>query len=130
MTTDVNGNITLGTPYARRTPWYTQTDFNVAHEVKTGDHETIKFEATALNVLNQRRVTAYWAGMDSMAVNAPLSPGGYNLYSGAPLYGALEGGYDPQSLINADGVVKNSQYGQPYLYQQPRSIRIALRFTF
>ena len=130
MTTDVNGNITLGTPYARRTPWYTQTDFNVAHEVKTGDHETIKFEATALNELNQRRVTAYWAGMDSMAVNAPLSPGGYNLYSGAPLYGALEGGYDPQSLINADGVVKNSQYGQPYLYQQPRSIRIALRFTF
>lgn len=130
MTTDASGNITLGTPYARRTPWYTQTDFNVSHEVKTGDHQAVKFEATALNVLNQRRVTAYWAGMDSMAVSKSLNPGGYNLYSGAAAYAAVESAYDPQTLINADGVVKNSQYGQPYLYQQPRSIRFGLRFTF
>jgi hypothetical protein len=132
MTTDSSGNITLGTPAARRTPWFTQTDFNLGDEIKTGDHQAIRFEATALNLLNQRAVTAYWAGMDSMNFSTPISPGGSNLYAGAPLYQAVEGGYDPTSLINIPGagVVKNSQYGQPYLYQISRSIRFGLRYTF
>ena len=34
MSTDANGDITVGTPYDRRTPWYTQTDFNLSHAIK------------------------------------------------------------------------------------------------
>lgn len=130
MTTDSAGNITLGTPYARSTPWFTQTDFNVGHEIKTGDHEAIKFEATALNVLNQRNITAYWASIDSMNFDTPLLPGGQTLSGGAALYEATETRYNVQSLINANGVVPNSQYGQPYLYQAARQIRLGARFTF
>jgi hypothetical protein len=130
VTTDAAGNITLGTPRARRTPWFTQTDFNVGHLVKIGDHQSVKFAASAINVLNQRAVTAYWAAIDSMNFSAALQPGGNNLYTGAGLYQATETGYDPQALINVDGVVKHSQYGQPYLYQLARNVRFEVHYSF
>jgi hypothetical protein len=135
VTTDSKGNITLGAPYARRGPWYSQSDFNLAHSIKTGDHESIKFEATALNLWNQRAVTSLWGSIDSMNTSASLNPGGNSLGSGAALYQAAETGYatgvqDLSNQMNADGVVANSQYGQPYLYQNARSIRLALRYTF
>jgi hypothetical protein len=130
LATDSQGNITIGPPSTRRTPWFTQTDLSATHEIKVGDHQSIQFEANASNVLNQRATTAYWGAIDSMTYSVPLSPGGYNLYSGAPLYQALESGYDPQALINVNGVVKNSQYGLPYLHQLGRTIRLGGRFTF
>jgi len=135
MTTDSLGNITLGSPYTRRTPWYTQSDLNAAHQIKTGDHQSISFEATALNVFNQRAVTAYFASMNSWNFVTPLYPGNANLASGAALYQELEGGYNVQTWINGNngavpGVIKNSQYGQPYLYQLARNIHFALRYTF
>jgi hypothetical protein len=73
--------------------------------------------------------------MDSLNFNTALYPGSANLYSGAPLYQELESGYNPQTWINGGGVpanrvFKNSQYGQPYLYQLARSIRLQLRYTF
>jgi hypothetical protein len=124
------GAITLGTPYARRTPWYVQSDINAAQQFKVGDHQAISIEATALNAFNQRAVTAYWAGMDSLNFATPIYPGGQNLYTGAALYQAAEGGYNVQSLMSSDGVIAHSQYGQPYLTQQGRSIRLGVRFTF
>jgi hypothetical protein len=135
MTTNSNGNITLGIPYARRTPWFIQSDLSASHEVKLGDQKTIAFEATASNLFNERSVTAYWGAMDSLNFNTALYPGSANLYSGAPLYQELESGYNPQTWINGGGVpanrvFKNSQYGQPYLYQLARSIRLQLRYTF
>jgi len=30
----VTGAVTLGTPYNRRTPWFTQTDFHLSHSIK------------------------------------------------------------------------------------------------
>jgi hypothetical protein len=100
-----------------------------------GDHKTIAFEATASNLFNQRSVTAYWGAMDSLNFNTALYPGSADLYSGAALYQELETGYNPQTWINGNGgqvprVYKNSQYGQPYLYQLARSIRLQLRYTF
>ena len=141
MSTDAIGNITLGTPYNKRTPWFTQSDVNVGHEVKVGEHQAIAFEATALNALNQRAVTAFYAGFNSLNFATPLYPGvdgsgnPINLASGALLYQTLESPYDVQKWINGnDGqvprVYKNSQYNQPYLYQNGRSIRLGIRYTF
>ena len=140
MTTDANGNITLGTPYSRRTPWFTQSDFSVAHKIKVGEHKAIAFEASAHNVLNQRAVTAFYEGMNSQNFASALAPGLVNgtpvsLASGAALYQILEGGYNPQQWINGNGgavsrVVKSSWYGQPFLFQLGRSIRFTLRYTF
>ena len=70
-----SGAITLGTPYARRTPWYIQSDLNAKHDIKVGDHENISFEATASNALNQHAVVAYWQGMNSLYYATPLYPG-------------------------------------------------------
>jgi hypothetical protein len=141
MTTDGSGNITLGTPYERRTPWFTQSDFNIAHQIKTGEHQAIAFEASALNVLNQRSVTAYYGGMNSTNFSTPLYPGidpggnPVNLASGAALYQILESGYNVQQWINGNAgavpkVIQSSWSGKPYLYQLGRSIRFTLRYTF
>ena len=70
------------------------------------------------------------ASIDSMNFDTPLLPGGQTLYRGAALYEATETRYNVQLLINANGVVPNSQYGQPYLYQAARQIRLGARFTF
>ncbi|MGB8261670.1 MAG: TonB-dependent receptor [Terracidiphilus sp.] len=130
MTTDANGNITLGTPYARRTPWFIQTDLNASHQVKVGDHQTLTIEATALNALNQHSVAAYLESMDSWNFPAGLLPGGVSIYNGAATYAALEGVYDVASLLNANGVVKNSQYGKPSIFQGARSLRLGVHFNF
>jgi hypothetical protein len=141
MSTDSNGNITLSNPYTKRTPWYTQSDLNLSHQIKTGDHQSITFEATALNALNQRSVTSYNMSLNTWAFRKPLYPGldsaGHrvNFGDGAELYQILEGGYDPSLWINGNGgqvpsVVADSQYKQPYLFQNGRSLRLAVRFTF
>ncbi len=146
-TTDAAGNITLGTPYDRRTPWFTQSDINVGHRIKVGEGKAIAFEASAFNVLNQRATTAYYGGMNSVNFATPLIPGGVGLGAGAAVYQTLEGGYDPKAWINGvpgspagcttacttpaiPGVIKNSWYGQPFLFQNARSIRFSLRYTF
>jgi hypothetical protein len=141
MSTDANGNITLSSPRTRRTPMYTQADLNASHQIKVGDHQAITIEATALNALNQRSVTAYNMAMNSWAFGTPLYPGldssgnPVNFGDGAELYRILEGGYNVTQWINGaagsgTNVIKNSQYGQPYLYQNARNIRLAVRFTF
>ncbi len=141
MSTDATGNITLSNPYTRRTPWFVQSDLNASHQVKVGDHQTIAFEATALNAMNQRSVTAYNMAMNSWAFGTPLYPGldsngnPVNFGDGAELYQILEGGYNVSQWINGaagagTNVIKNSQYKQPYLYQNGRSLRLAVRFTF
>ena len=136
MTTDSSGNITLGTPHDRRTPWYTQTDLNVGHQIKVGEGKAIAFEASAFNLLNQRAVTAYYGGMNSVNFQTPLVPGpGVSIFGGASAYQALESGYNPQTWINGNAgavspVIKSSWYGQPFLFQNARSIRFTLRYTF
>src|SRR6202034_3575590 len=132
MTTNpTTGAITLGTPSARRTPWYIQSDLSAKHDIKVGDHEAISFEATATNALNQHVVTAYWQSMDSMNFNTPLYPGvvpanataatgpcygaasatnpapaaagqAVNLACGALVYQELESGYNVQQWINGN----------------------------
>lgn len=141
-TADGSGNITVGAPYSRRTPWYMQSDFNIAHEVKVGEHQSLGFSSTFTNLFNQRAITAYYGGMNSTNFTTPLYPGldpatggPINLASGAALYQTLEGGYNPQTWINGNGglvpqVVKSSEYGQPFLYQLSRNIRLGVHYTF
>lgn len=155
LSTDpATGAITLGTPFARRTPWFTQSDFNIGHRIKVGEHQSITFEASAFNVLNQRAVTAYYGGINSVNFATPLVPGpGVSIFNGAATYQALESGYNPQTWINGvpgipagctptgtpppicttppvPTVIKSSWYGQPFRYQNARSIRFNLRYTF
>jgi len=128
-TTDATGHIVLGTPRDRRTPWYTQTDLNLAHSIKVnGNNEAqvLTFNATFLNLLNQHAITAYWAGFNSdFRANALLQG---QIFDGAKFYQKVETGYNVQASDR--GVILHSQYGQPNLWQLSRSIRLGASFRF
>jgi hypothetical protein len=123
----------IGTPYARRTPWYTQTDLNLAHEIKVNHNneaQRLRFDATFSNLLNQHAVTAYWEGFNSNHFYSALYPGGQNVHGGAAFYQAAETGYNVQSTAIASGMQVNSMYGSPNLWQISRSIRLGAAFIF
>jgi len=138
-TADATGAITLGTSYARRTPWYTQTDFNLAHAIKVNknnEHQVLSFNATFTNLLNQHAVTSFWGGFNSNYFGSQLQPGPVSIFSGAPWYQQVETGYNPQQWINGNAglgvpaVTLNSHYGSPNLWQLSRNIRLGVQFAF
>jgi hypothetical protein len=140
--TGATGNLTIGNPYTRRTPWFYQSDFNLSHEIKVNknnESQLLGFSVNAINLFNQKAVTAYYGGMNSINYdNTPLQPNGANFGQGAQLYQILEGGYTPQQWINgatttngpAAANITSSWYGKPFLYQFGRSLRFGARFTF
>jgi hypothetical protein len=139
MTTDpTTGAITLGNPYTRRAPWFTQSDFNIGHSIKTGEHQTLGLSVNVFNLLGQRAVTSYYGGMNSVFFATPLTPG--NILADATSYQTFESGYNVQSWINgapcaacggsAPAVTKSSQYGQPFTYQLPRAMRFGVSYSF
>ena len=69
MTVDpTTGAVTLGTPHVFRTPWFTQTDFNLVQSWKVNkqnEAQELAFEFNVLNLLNQHAVTNYYGGMNS-----------------------------------------------------------------
>jgi hypothetical protein len=130
------GLITLGDPHARRTPWFLQSDISLSHSIKMGDHQTIKFEFTATNALNDHSAVAYWAGLDSNWYGTPLSPTNattgapVTMYDGASTYQTLETGYKSSLSSAMSAVIMSSQYGKPNLWQTPRSTRWEVHYNF
>jgi Carboxypeptidase regulatory-like domain len=132
------GVITTSAPYTKRTPWYTQTDFNVKQGYKLAESKALTFDATFSNLLNQHSAVSYGQQIDSGYVQSFIAPAGQTLFDGPAFYGAVMHPYDYTALMNSapTGVggtgplTVNSQYGKPYLYQISRNIRLGLRFTF
>jgi hypothetical protein len=125
------GAVTLGTPYERRTPWYTQTDFNLSHSIKVNknnEHQVLSFNATFTNLLNQHSATSYFEGFGSNWFNSGLFP--FQIFGGASFYQTVETGYNAQAAATAAGLILNSEYGKPNLWQVSRKIRVGAQFTF
>jgi Carboxypeptidase regulatory-like domain len=125
------GALTLGTPYAKRTPWYTQTDLHLSHSMKVNknnERQVLSFSATAINLLNQHAVVGYWQGINSNHFFSPLFP--FEIFNGASFYKTAETGYNAQTAVSNAGVILNSRYGQPNLWQISRSMRLGVQFTF
>jgi hypothetical protein len=138
-----SGAITTGNPYTYRTPWYVQTDFNFTQNYKISETKVISFTATVPNVLNRRSITAYYPLLDSQnfgqyaTPNSTFCGGPCTLFNGPAFYQAAESAYNWQSLLSTMGGntltgigTINSQYGQPYIYQLARTLRLAVKFTF
>lgn len=133
VTTDSQGNfVSLGTPYSRRTPWFTQSDFNFVHEIKVNknnESQVVGFEANVINLFNQHSVTSYYEGMNSIYQGTPgLFQG--QIFGGASFYQTAESGYNVSQQLAGSGFAKSAWYGQPYSYQLARSLRFTLRYTF
>ena len=136
------GAITVGSPFTRRTPWYNQTDFNVAQNYKISEGKTVGFSATIVNLLNERAVTQVNGNITSGFNSNFITPGGFTLLDGVPFYSAAFHPYDFAALLNSSQsntvlggtgpgpVTINSGYGRPNRYQAGRAIRLGVRFTF
>ncbi len=149
------GKITASAPYTKRTPWFTQTDFNVRQNVKIGESKALAFDATFTNILNQRNVVSSNQEIDSGYTSnyvTPTSAGceAYNIANyqfdstacflpdGPSFYTAVKSKYDYVAAMNSSPlgttaggpITVSSQYGKPYLYQVSRNIRLGLHFTF
>ena len=123
----------VGNPYVRRTPWFTQTDVNLGHEIKVNHNneaQRLRFDATFTNLLNQHAVLGDWQGFNSNHFHSFLQPGGTTLFQGAAFYQAAETGYNAQSTAIASGMHLNSLYGIPNLWQISRSMRFGATFTW
>jgi hypothetical protein len=134
VTQDASGNVVVGNPYSRRTPWYTQTDLNFIHAFKVNknnENQTLSFQATITNLLNQRAPVSYWATFASYWNASGIYPAGQNVFNGAAFYQAAETGYNVNDAIAAGApFFVNSQYGRPNIWQISRAIRVGARFTF
>jgi len=135
------GAVTFGTPHVQRTPWYTQTDFNLSHSIRLkNEHQAITLSATALNLWNQHAVVSTYQGFNSIAAETPLLPNGAcgpggttapcSVFNGAAFYQAAETGYDPVVAASNGGMILHSGYGRPNLWQLSRNIRLGASFTF
>jgi len=120
-----------------RTPWYIQSDASFRQEFKlnkSNEAQVLTFEASVINLFNQHSATGFYSQLDSAFTQSFLAPGGAFSYS------AFEHPYDWKSLLsNTTGLtgpdagaplIANSQYGKPFIWQNPRSMRLAVRFTF
>jgi hypothetical protein len=149
------GVITTSAPYVKRTPAYTNTDFNLKQNFKISERKALAFDATFANVLNQHAVTAFNEQADSgytvnfispqsagcgaynsanygIASNSCFLPDGPAFYAGAMTPYNITAGMNASDLGSTGGgpITVHSQYAKPYLYQQTRNIRLALHFTF
>ncbi|HUN84919.1 MAG TPA: carboxypeptidase regulatory-like domain-containing protein [Terracidiphilus sp.] len=129
------GAITLSSPYTKRTPWYTDTDFNFKQTVKLGEAKSIAFDATFSNILNQHSVVAYWQNIDSdyTGSNFILANGTF-IGQGLDFYSNALSGYNYSAAMNSGPgggpITIDSQYGKPYEYQLARNIILGLHINF
>jgi hypothetical protein len=141
------GLITVGAPYTRRTPWYTQTDFNFGQTYKVTESKSLRFTATISNLLNQRSVTQLNGTIDSAFNFNYIAPGGHTLFDGIPFYQAAFHPYNYAALLNSapssvncaskanptgvcGPVTVYTGYGQPNRWQAGRTIRLGVLFNF
>jgi hypothetical protein len=143
------GEITVGTPRTFRNPWYNQTDFSVMESLKLGENKALSFQATASNVLNQHTVTAVNEQIDASYGGGAYygAPNGYSLPDGIPFYANSMHAYSVSDVLNGAPAGPNpdnnpsqnnvggpesisSLYGKPLSYQLPRTIRLAVNFSF
>jgi hypothetical protein len=140
------GLITFGVPHLQRTPWYTQTDFDLQQDYKVGESKTLSFSATLQNLFNQQSVTAVTQTVDSGFSQNYIAPNGLTTGAGTPFYDAIFHPYNFAALANSaytstqpgcaathtgcGPLTVSSGYGLPNRYQIGRTIRLQVKFSF
>jgi hypothetical protein len=148
------GAVSVGNVRTYRTPRFSQADVNFNESYKLSGSKAINLSLTATNALNQHAVTAVGEEIDSPSgyinqsqaylIPSVTGAGGTpaSLGAGIPFYGAATHAYDVVGLLKANaGSLDSTQtynapqtisnlYGKPNRYQSPRTLRVAVRFTF
>ena len=133
------GNFVLNGVSARRTPSYSQTDFSFVqnfHVSKTNERLMAGVEANIQNLFNQHSPVDYNSNLVGGGGGSQIQPfgcgtAGTNCVANQNFdYAAVMKGYNYIAQANAGSVILNGQYGMPYLFQSPRSMRFKVKFTF
>ncbi len=142
------GQITVGNPRLYRLPWYIQSDVNIDQTFKIGEGKELTLAGTFTNALNQHAVVDVFEQIDTgySGLNQYGAPGYNPIFNGAAFYAAAEHPYSLSTVLNQQNslnpgtqggtptasspITVNSQYGQPQIWQAPRALRLALKFTF
>ena len=150
------GNLVLdGVTVGARTPKFAQTNFNIAHDIginKNNEAQKLTFELNVINLLNNASPLAYnpnpFAGTNewlTFAVPKTQSPAGID-------FPTVLGGFNPITEANFEATVPdlpnpnpppatitdprkatliyNNRYVLPFLFQNRRSMRLSVTFTF
>ncbi|HLK65511.1 MAG TPA: TonB-dependent receptor [Bryobacteraceae bacterium] len=142
MTRDPStGNWVEGSVSDARTPHFSQTDLSAYqdfHVSKSNERLIARVGADCFNCFNQHHVTIINSNLiRTGSINpAPCGSAGTNCtpteadQAGFD-YGVLNSkGYDYVGLSNAAGSSLSSLYGKPQAWQNPRTVRFQVRFTF
>jgi len=138
LTRNADGSISKGDViHDARTDPLVQTDFNLRHEIIVKEAARLTFEATFINLFNQRATEAVYQFM--IPANL-VSPTRASRFSGDPGvdWGKVMNGYNYIDALNGTGSFAGVQnpltlarrYGMPNLFQQARNLRLSLKFTF
>jgi Carboxypeptidase regulatory-like domain/TonB-dependent Receptor Plug Domain len=115
-----------------RNPLYTQTDFSLGPSFKvskTNEAMRLAFEVNVSNVFNQHAVMSYnpnpfGRGNEWIRLNTKSNTLGTDVQK------FLTGYSVPAEATAQGGMVLNSRYGQPFLFQGSRTMRLGVRFIF
>ena len=139
--TSNNGTWTPGAISARRTPRFVQSDLSAYQDIKvskTNEKLVARIGADCLNCLNQHHPTIITSNLIySGGINPAIcGTAGTNCTQvGADQagfdYGALmTQGYNYTALATTAKASVSSLYGTPQAWQNPRTMRFQVRFTF
>ena len=137
-----NGDIVVDGVTTRRTPVYTQTDLSIAQEFKiskSNEKLRLRFEANALNVLNQHAAVSIADQIS--ADNEVVDPTAHlpaTSVSGIDYPSLTHYGYDWANVFNTQGTASanggkgtsSASYGKYNLWQNGRTMRFQVKFSF
>ena len=128
-----------------RTPWLTQTDLTLQHEIKFGGRYGVQFMLNVLNVFDEDTVLYRWNRL--LRADLPENTGRTSA-SQDPGYGInqfhfFDGPFDFTQVVNSPYLDKNGvtqpsplsqlrdpRYGQGFIFQDPRLVRVGVKFRF
>ncbi len=139
---DGDGNIVLDGITSKRTPTFSQTDLSFVHEFKvskTNEKMRVGFEANMANLFNQHAIVNY---ADQISADGEVvDPVGHlpaTSVSGIDYPSLTHYGYDWVNVFNTEGTSSANQgpgtasrsYGHPNLWQNGRTMRFKIKFSF
>jgi len=108
----------LGRGSDGRLPFYNQADLFAQYRLKLGDRTALTFSANVLNLLDQDTATNYYATEN------------YGAGVDGDQDAFYRGQLDFQQLKTAQGVLTDARFLQSNAFQNPRVIRLGVKFSF
>ncbi|HUI55266.1 MAG TPA: TonB-dependent receptor, partial [Bryobacteraceae bacterium] len=140
MTRDNSGNFVAGNVSVKRTPMFSQSDISYAqdfHVSKSNERLVARIGANCINCFNQHSPVVL---AQNLFRSGQIKPGqcgtaGTNCTAVEAAqafdYGAvMTKGYDYVGLANSSKLILNSTYGMAQQWQNPRTLRVMVIFTF